>query len=370
MTVLKRGNSQYWYVQFQIAGQTIIKSARTTNKKVAEQVEARLRSETHAQRYLGHKPTITLSEALTRYIQSRENTPNHRNLIGHQRTILKFLRGSKAIGELTSDELADFSRARIHAGTSGPTIQHSLNLIRCALKTAKRQGHRVADLNYPKIRMPKYRMRYLSFDEEQRLLAELNPFRDGRGLPPYERRNIELKRSMQDTNDLVVMLLDTGARYSEIANLRWQQIDLENHVIRLWRPKVQNEGMIFMTDRVEAIIVRRKQTIETDFIFTNKTGGPRGYAGQSIRKALNRAGLKDYTIHTLRHTHATRLIQNGMSVYEVQAILGHTDIKTTSRYAHLEQATVSARARDVINRLNRPLRAAEPLLISGACLLG
>ena len=63
--------------------------------------------------------------------------------------------------------------------------------------------------------------------------------------------------------------------------------------------------------------------------------------------------LRDCRIHTLRHTHASRLIQNGMSVYEVKEILGHSDIKTTLRYAHLEQRQVSSKARDVINRLNR-----------------
>ena len=62
--------------------------------------------------------------------------------------------------------------------------------------------------------------------------------------------------------------------------------------------------------------------------------------------------MNDCTIHTLRHTHATRLIQNGMSVYEVKEILGHSDIKTTMMYAHLEQKDVSSRARDVINKIN------------------
>ena len=54
----------------------------------------------------------------------------------------------------------------------------------------------------------------------------------------------------------------------------------------------------------------------------------------------------------MRHTHASRLIQNGLSVYEVREILGHTDIKTTMRYAHLESKQVTSKARDVINRLN------------------
>ena len=84
----------------------------------------------------------------------------------------------------------------------------------------------------------------------------------------------------------------------------------------------------------------------------NRKGGARGYSSVAIRKAFRRAGLHDCTFHTLRHTHATRLIQNGLSVYEVREVLGHADIKTTMRYAHLEKATVLKKARDVIQLLN------------------
>jgi len=83
-----------------------------------------------------------------------------------------------------------------------------------------------------------------------------------------------------------------------------------------------------------------------------RKGGARGYSSVAIRKAFRRAGLHDCTIHTLRHTHATRLIQNGLSVYEVREVLGHADIKTTMRYAHLEKATVLKKARDVIQQLS------------------
>lgn len=95
------------------------------------------------------------------------------------------------------------------------------------------------------------------------------------------------------------------------------------------------------------------ETRNGPYVFTNKKGGPRGYMSQAIRKAIKHAGLHDCRIHTLRHTHASRLIQNGLSVYEVREVLGHTDIKTTMRYAHLEASKVTSKARDVINRLNQ-----------------
>ena len=151
----------------------------------------------------------------------------------------------------------------------------------------------------------------------------------------------------------MILLLDTGARYSEIANIEWSRIDLASRTVHLWRQKVQNETVLFMTDRVFEVLSRRDANKASRYVFCNRNGDARGYSAMSIRKAIQRAGLCDCRIHTLRHTHASRLVQNGMSVYEVKEILGHTDIKTTLRYAHLEQRQVTSKARDVINRLNR-----------------
>ncbi len=56
--------------------------------------------------------------------------------------------------------------------------------------------------------------------------------------------------------------------------------------------------------------------------------------------------------YDFRHTCASRLIQNGLSLYEVASILGHRDVQTTQRYAHLECRDVSQRARDIMEALN------------------
>ncbi len=64
-----------------------------------------------------------------------------------------------------------------------------------------------------------------------------------------------------------------------------------------------------------------------------------------------RAKIDQFTIHDFRHTCASRLVQNGLSLYEVANILGHTDVQTTQRYAHLESKDVSRRARDIMESL-------------------
>lgn len=353
MSVMKRGNSRYWYIQFQLNGNTYIRSSRTTNKKVAEQMETDWKSKIHAQQFLGQKDQITVRDAIDQFCESKKGTPAYPSFISNAKIAGRLLPLHKGIDDLSAHDLERFKRDRMESGVSPQTIKHGLNLIRGAWKYARKLGYRVNDLEFPQIKIPKTPLRYLSDEEEQRFLMCLDPMREGSGLRPYNQRDDEMKRTLQDAYDLVILLLDTGARYSEIANIEWSRIDLIERTIHLWRPKVQNEGILFMTDRVHDVLTRRALTRTCPYVFQNRKGGPRGYVSQSIRKAMRKAGLNDCRIHTLRHTHASRLIQNGMTVYEVREILGHTDIKTTMRYAHLETRQVTSKARDVINRLNQ-----------------
>jgi integrase len=361
MSVVKRGNSQYWYIQFQLNGKTYIRSSRTINKKVAEQMEVEWKSKVHAQRFLGTREQISLGEAIELFMSTKEGTPNHSNLYAQQQAIARLINTKRPLDEFGLQELERFKRDREAEGIGAQTLKHSFNLVRGAWKHARKLGYATAHLDFPQVKLPKYRLRFLSDEEERRLLRELDPQRDVKGLKPYSLRDPELQRTMQDAYDLVILLLDTGARYSEVANIKWSQIFLEQREIHLWRPKVQNETILYMTDRVYDVLNRRaRDRRSVVYVFSNKKGGPRGYAGRSVAKALRRSGLSDCTIHTLRHTLASRLVQNGMSIYEVREILGHTDIKTTMRYAHLEQRHVSAKARDIIEALSKGRAASAP----------
>jgi len=352
MGVLKRDNSKFWYIQFQFHGKTYIRSSHTTDKRTAEQMERDWRSKLHAQTFLGVKERITVRDALDHYQKTKAGTPNHRNILHHVDVFNRMLKSNNYIDELTSEELERLRRDRMLEGVGPAMLKHMFNALRGAWKYSRKMGYQVSDLIFPEIKLPKYRLRYLSSDEEKRLLHELNPFREAKHMQRYENRPEHIKKAQQDAYDLIVMLLDTGARYSEIADLEWSRIEIESRMIHLLRSKVQNESILYMTDRVYSVLSRRIQDKTGPYVFTNRSGGTRGYASGAIRKAFRRAGLDDCTIHTLRHTHASRLVQNGLSIYEVKEMLGHTDIKTTMRYAHLEQRDISSRARDVINKIN------------------
>jgi integrase len=353
MSIVKRGNSKFWYMQFQFNGEMYIRSTRTTNKKAAEQMEVEFKAKLHSQQYLGRKQRITLSEAFNQYKLSKQGIASYANLVAHETVLCRLLPMRKYIDELTSHDLERFKQNRMAEGVGAEIIKYGLLVTHGTWKHAAKLGYQVGQLEFPPIKIPKVPLRYLTEQEERRLLQELAPDREGSGLKPMAERSEELKGMMQDAYDLVILLLDTGARYSEIANIEWTRIDLAERTINLWRYKVQNETVLYMTDRVFDVLLRRSTKQASRYVFNNRDGESRGYSTQSIRKAILRAGIQNCRVHTLRHTHASRLIQNGMSVYEVREILGHGDIKTTMRYAHLEQRKVTSKARDVINRLNQ-----------------
>jgi integrase len=352
MSIIKRGNSKFLYMHFQFDGQIYIRSTRTTNKKIAEQMEIEFKAKLHSQLYQGRKQRITLADAFALYKASKVGIASYRNLIAHETVLSRLLPMKKHMDELTSHDLERFKQDRIAEGVGAEIIKYGLLLIQGTCHFAQKMGYQVSTLEFPSVQIPKAPLRYLSEQEEFRLLRELTPDREGSGLKPMSERSEELKRMMQDSFDLVILLLDTGARYSEIANIEWVRIDLAAKEIHLWRSKVQNETILYMSDRVFDVLARRAANMTSRYVFNNSDGESRGYCTQAIRKAIRRAGIQNCRVHTLRHTHASRLIQNGMTVYEVKEILGHSDIKTTLRYSHLESRQVTAKARDVINRLN------------------
>lgn len=361
MPIIKKDNSKFLYIQFRLNGVTYVKSSKTTNRKLAAQIERQWRDELIAQEKLGVSERISVKQALKLYLDSKKNLAFHATMIGFAKTIEEILGGQKFFDDLTKKDLIRFVQARRAAGFSDATIKHQLNIVRGTWRLMKDMNYKVSELEYPDdIKPSKKRVRFLTLEEEHRLLAELDPYREGRGLKPYKDRSEELKRQMQDAYDIVVVLLDTGCRYSEIANIRWKDIDLKGRKVHLYRPKVENESILDMTDRVTDVMIRRINGRHSEeYLFTNKKGGPRGYARQAIVKGMKRAKLGTTRIHDLRHTFASRMVQHGMSLQEVAELLGHSDISTTMIYAHLVPNAAASKAAQTLNGLHKDNKPAN-----------
>lgn len=356
MRLVKRSNSKNWYVEIQIDGKHYARSTKTSNKQAAKLLINDIVLAIHKSRTEKPSKDITLVEAIERYMSLRKGSPSEHGLNGVRTSVLKFFDPDILLSNFDGKNVIDFIEHRQKQGRAPQTIKHGVTFINAVIKQAKKEGFNTQSFESPSIAVKPTRLRYLSVLEEQRLLKELDPDRTGFGIPPKNKRPSHILKELQDNYDLVVMLLDTGARYGEITKLKWEHINLKTQTINLWRPKVSNESVLYMTKRVYQILINRDHSRKhigsnNPFVFTNRSGGHRNGNTIAIRKAFKRAGLTDVTIHTLRHTHATRLIQNGLSIYEVRSVLGHTDIKTTMRYAHLENTSVTKKARDLIEGL-------------------
>ena len=146
----------------------------------------------------------------------------------------------------------------------------------------------------------------------------------------------------------------TGARRNEITQAKWDYVDFERRTLFVPLSKSGKPRFIALNEPALALLSAWHQTASCDWIFpSGRTGKPCPalfYPWDRIRK---RAGLPDVRLHDLRHSYASYLVNNGVSIYVVQQLLGHTQTRTTQRYAHLDRDTLNdaaAIAGDVVRK--------------------
>ena len=179
-----------------------------------------------------------------------------------------------------------------------------------------------------------------------------------KGIPLFEENNknerylstlevqrlFEAVKASQNTmlQYIIPMLILTGARKQEVLKAHWQEFDVD---ARSWRIPMTKSGKarhVPLSDQTLRLLAEiKRRELGSPFVFPNpKTGRPYVsifYAWDTARK---NADLADVRIHDLRHTFASLLVNSGRTLYEVQKLLGHTQVKTTQRYAHLSHDTL------------------------------
>lgn len=148
---------------------------------------------------------------------------------------------------------------------------------------------------------------------------------------------------------IIRLLAFTGARKSEIAALRWSEVDLERGYLRLGDSKTGAKVIPIGAPACE--VLASVDAIEgSEFVFPAASGESHFQGVEKIwRKARTAAGLPDLRLHDLRHSFASVGLARGDALPVIGAILGHADVKTTSRYAHLSDDPVKVAA-DAISR--------------------
>ena len=138
----------------------------------------------------------------------------------------------------------------------------------------------------------------------------------------------------------VRLLLFTGARSSEITGLRWDWIRGTRAVLP---DSKTGPKTIQLPPPARAVLSGLPRNGR--FVFPNRSGhGPMTDLGLRWHKLRDLAGLDDVRIHDCRHTFASHAVMSGLDLYTVGRLLGHADVASTERYAHLADEHVRAAA--------------------------
>lgn len=214
-------------------------------------------------------------------------------------------------------------------------------VLSAAFETAKRWGN-ILDNPFRKVAKPK--------------VPELVPL----FLTRPDFAELMKKIDDRDFKELVVTAVSTGMRLGELQHLGWNAIDLATKTIAVtnteqFTTKNRRCRTVPMTENLFIILLARKEraTNETELVF-HQSGCilKRDYVSKTFKRYVVDAGLdKKLHFHSLRHTFASWLAQDGVSLYTIQKFLGHSSSSVTQIYSHLQPEQLHA----TVNRLNLSL---------------
>lgn len=257
--------------------------------------------------------------------------------------------GYLPMSSLTNAVMDDWVRAHMIQNYKPSTINKHIFLVNRILNMARHWGmlshNAFQNRSIRKLPTGDYRQRFLSQAEIQSLLdacrRDPHPF-----LYLFAR-----------------LLVLTGARKGEALNARWRDFSIEQ---RLWTVPVSKNGrsrrIVLSGDAIDTLSAVRARVQglglpdgRDDHLFINPKTGKRYqsfYAGW--HRAREAAGLDEVRIHDLRHTYASLLINKGVTLYEVQTLLGHCNASMTQRYAHLLPNRLHSKA-EIVGEMLRGL---------------
>jgi integrase len=329
MGVYRRNDSDIYWMSLVIDGKRERQDTGVQDRKVAEEIFAAWQVQVARARWLGvpaPNPTHTVQELIAEYLA--KVTP--RKAPASQRrdhvVLARFRKrwGTLALNQLSNKTVEDHLTERLHSVTLA-TASKELGVLKSAYARAMRWEW-VSTTPFRGIALNQEgeeRVRWLTDEEEGRLVNTAAPW----------------------LREFILVGLDTGLRRSNLVGLQWSWLHDHGTVLVVPRQLVKAKKatvMIPLTGRAAMIIQRQRQ--QGPHVFTQPDG--QAYSvdqvGMAVIRTATQAQLPGVSVHTLRHTFISRLVQAGRPLPEVAALAGHRAITMTMRYAHLAPSHLRA----------------------------
>jgi integrase len=313
MRLYKRNGSPKWWVDWKDQdGKRQRKSTGTSDKNLAQALAAKWCQQSFLEQHFGAIPEVPFQDALLRYAKERKqrNPTTYEASVKYRLQCLLDRFDGLNLSEINARRIDDFASDR-RAAVKEATVQRDLSTLRAIMNKSHREGAIGSVTPFPRMRKQRGRRRWLSIDEERRLLCV----------------------AASHLRPLIAFAVDTGGRRSELLRLDWRDVDLEKRLVTFIETKNGEDRSIRLTDRAGKVLAD----------LGAKASGPvftyQGRAISSVKSAFGRARRKakidDLRFHDLRHTFASRLAQQGVPLYEVMNLTGHKSLEMVQRYAHL-----------------------------------
>jgi integrase len=233
----------------------------------------------------------------------------------------------KLLSEISSLDMENLKIELLNEGLAPATVKHILVIVRQLFNKARYWKMYAGDNPINGVKLPELSNeceRFLNYDEAHLLLDYL-------------------QKTNNWTHDIVLLSLKTGMRASEIFNLKWGYVYLENKYLAIIDSKNGDRRDAYITPSIENLFRKINPGQPGDFVFTNQKNEKINEISHAFANVIDKLGFNNnvtdrrqkVTFHTLRHTFASWLALENNSLLTIKKLLGHKTIKMTERYAHL-----------------------------------
>jgi integrase len=263
---------------------------------------------------LGEKPRRTWNEAVVRWLKEQSQKATIDTDKTHFRWLDQHLEG-KALDAITRNVIDRITDAKLAEGVSNATVNRVLEIVRAVLRKCVNEWEWLD--RAPKFRMlkePTRRIRFLTRDEAQRLLA---------ALPEH-------------LADMAAFSLATGLRRANVTGLQWSQVDLVRRIAWVHPDQAKARKAIAVPLNAEAVVlVRKRLGKHPTHVFSFRGEPITQVSTKAWYAALEKAEIEDFRWHDLRHTWASWHVQQGTPLFALQELGGWETSEMVRRYAHL-----------------------------------